>query len=154
MLDPTAAPGHSVPNIEFITEETLTLICAGYHSTAIAMVLSFVYNCRDPEFYSRLVAEIDCHLDKGSKVSLKQMRTWTCLNAAVKKHATSSEFALTNELKSISSSHTIDFLIDHKRTIIQTSAFLMNRDPAIWGTDANVFKHSRWLDKTAVGLDR
>lgn len=72
LLDPNAAPGYSVPDIEVMTEETLTLVSAGYDSTAIAMMLSFVYICRDPEVYGKLVAEIDGHMHDGGRIVITQ----------------------------------------------------------------------------------
>ena len=75
LLDPLAAPGHVVPTIDAMTEEALTLVSAGYDSTATAMILGLFYICRHREVYDRLESEIDGSFPQGGCISLKKLRT-------------------------------------------------------------------------------
>ena len=74
LLDPTAAPAHAIPNIEVMTEEALTLVSAGYDSTAIAMLLGFFYICQNPEVYDKMESELDRSIPKMGKISLQEIR--------------------------------------------------------------------------------
>ena len=74
MLDSQAAPDYHVPHVDILTEEALTLVSAGYDSTAISMLLGFFYICRDQVVYGALEAELDSSLaDEGSS-SFKELR--------------------------------------------------------------------------------
>ena len=40
------------------------------------------------------------------------------------------------------------------KTVVHTSAYLLNRHESIWGSDKNDFNPSRWLQRDAMKLDK
>ncbi|KAL8898396.1 MAG: hypothetical protein Q9207_006719 [Kuettlingeria erythrocarpa] len=155
MLDPAAAPGYNVPSIDIMTEEALTLISAGYDSTAIAMMLGVFYICSNPAVSQTLETELNLEFGQGKPVRSKELRKLQYLNAVVRETLRCSH-PFPGRLPRVVPSEGYELLGHQLKpgTIIHTSAFLLNRDKAIWGPDADEFKPSRWLIDDSASLEK
>jgi cytochrome P450 len=113
------------------------------------------YVCRTPGVYRRLQAEIDDFYDTNSlqePIAYTQALTLPYLQAVIKE-ATRLLPSIVYQLLRIvpAGGLTVDGKYIPEGSVVGISPISQNRDKAIWGEDADVFRPERWTEDEARG---
>ena len=124
---------------------------AGSETTSLNLALLVFYIARDPEVQRRLQEELDAVIPidgmDSSMVSYDQARQFPYLSACIRE-----SLRYTPSLAQIPRASPpgtgLELLGMHvpPGTAVSTSAWIVGRDPAMYGSDANVYRPSRWLE--------
>lgn len=107
------------------------------------------YVASHPECYHRLQKEVDdfyANNDMDSRLSYSQTRKMPYLQAVVKEATRLLPSIVFQLLRSTPSNFVVRGMHIPVGTTIGISPIAQNRDPEIWGADANEFHPERWLE--------
>lgn len=124
----------------------LSLLAAGSDSTAATLSAVFYYVLKNPTCYAKLVSEIDRAFPPGTSIPFVQAQKLPYLSAVVKEtfrmHPASS---WAPERVVGPGGHIIAGEYVPGGTIVSVSAWVVHRDPGIFGDDVFKFRPERWL---------
>lgn len=85
LLDPNAAEGHVVPNLEDLTDEMFTILTAAADTSGHAMAIITYYIVSNPEIYRRLNAELKATFpDRTADLNYLSLEKLPYLTAVIK----------------------------------------------------------------------
>ncbi|KAF9259684.1 cytochrome P450, partial [Marasmius fiardii PR-910] len=138
-----------------ICQQTTGLLLAGQETTANAIAWALFELAKRPAWQDQIRAELN---DSGQDVD-SRLEKLECLNAHIKEilrfHTSvplTERVVLEDTVLPLSqpitttSGRVISDLPVQKGQIIYIGVGAYNRDPRVWGPDANLFQPSRWLD--------
>ncbi len=131
-------------------------IFAGSDTTAISLRSMFYYFCKNPDAYRKLVAEVD-HLDAQGKLSdpitFAESNRMPYLQASMKE-AMRMHPAVGLLLERVvpEGGATIAGRFLPTGTIVGANPWVVARDKAVYGEDADHFRPERWLEADAAEL--
>ncbi|KAJ5382246.1 hypothetical protein N7517_000157 [Penicillium concentricum] len=133
-----------------ILMETLNIVGAGADTTSIGMRSTLHYICLNPERYARLQEEIDTYYKDNtltSPITYTDTLKLPYLCAVVKEATRLLPSIVYQLLRHVPEQ---GLMIDGKSippgTPVGVSPIAQNRDQAIWGADADIFRPERWLE--------
>ncbi|KAL2152159.1 hypothetical protein VTH82DRAFT_5343 [Thermothelomyces myriococcoides] len=141
-------------SMQDVRNELLVAVQAGSETTSLNLALAVFYIARDPDVQRRLQDELDkvVPLDgdgtgPSPMVTYDQARQLPYLSACIRE-----SLRYTPSIAQIPRASPADTGLDllgkyvPPGTAVSTSAWIVGRDPALYGSDANVFRPSRWLE--------
>ncbi|KAF2169488.1 hypothetical protein M409DRAFT_20702 [Zasmidium cellare ATCC 36951] len=142
------APDGGPADDKDVLMEALNVIGAGADTTSIAMRACLYYLCKTPDAYRRIQQEIDeYYRSKGLRQPITYQQTLELpFFCAVTREATRLFPSIGYQLLRYAPA---DMIVEGKRipigTVLGMSPTAANRDPQVWGEDADEFNPSRWL---------
>lgn len=135
---------------ENLVDQLMTFLAAGHETTASSMTWAIYMLCRFPEVQSRLRQEVRAHLpsidDAGATISSLDIDHMPYLNAVC-----SEVLRYFSPVPMTIRDAGVDTTIQGQRVPKGTRIILgvsaTNKDPALWGPDANKFNPDRWMPK-------
>ncbi|KFZ16407.1 hypothetical protein V502_05114 [Pseudogymnoascus sp. VKM F-4520 (FW-2644)] len=138
-----------------LTDQLMTFLAAGHDTTATAMIWATYLLSLHPAKQTRLRAEVRASLpspDSGASITAADIERLPYLNAVcaeVLRHH--SPVPLT--LREANVDTTIQGVRVPKGTMLYLVAWATNRDPKLWGADADEFDPERWLRDASGGAE-
>lgn len=136
-----------------LVDQLMTFLAAGHETTASAMTWAIYMLCLNPDVQTKLRSEIRANLpspDDDTPVSAAQIEHLPYLNAVcaeVLRYYPSVPLTLREAA--------VDTEIIGQRipkgTLVYVVPWATNRDPSLWGPDADVFDPERWLRDATGG---
>lgn len=145
----TAALTSGTFSEENLVDQMMTFLAAGHETTASALQWSVYLLCKHPEMQRRLREEVRTHLPSISvehpePISAAAVDSLPYLNAFCNEVLRFyPPVPLT--VRAVTADTTIQGCRIPKDTILVVSPEAINRDPELWGPDANEFNPERWL---------
>jgi cytochrome P450 len=128
---------------------------AGADTTSIGMRTCLYYICNNSAVYSHLQKEIDDYYemnDLREPISYTQALTLPYLQAVIKEATRLLPSIVYQLLKYVPAGGiTVDGRFIPEGSVVGISPISQNRDKAIWGEDADVFRPERWIEDEARG---
>jgi cytochrome P450 len=156
LLDPNAAEGHVVPNVEDLTDEMFTILTAAAETTGHTMTMTTYYVLSNPTIYKTLVAELKTAFpDKKINLDYLTLEKLPYLTAVIKEGLRLSYGAVGRLPRVIETDEAI-FNGYHvpKGTTVGMSSWIMNRNTDNY-PDPEKFDPERWTNpEVAKKLDK
>ncbi|KFY37873.1 hypothetical protein V494_04603 [Pseudogymnoascus sp. VKM F-4513 (FW-928)] len=145
LLDPNASEGHVVPDVKGLTEEMITLIGAGWETTAHAMTMITYYVVSNPDVYRKLVAELTTAFpDQKTNLEYLKLEKLPYLTSVIKEGLRLSYGVPGRLPRTI---ETPDAVFNgyrvSKGTTVSMSAWMLNRNPQNF-PEPDQFIPERW----------
>jgi cytochrome P450 len=147
LLEATDADGQGLTDRQ-VRDEVLTILSAGYDTTALALTWAWVLLSQHPEAQARLREEIDTVLGDAPP-SAADLRYVGCVVAETLRLYPSA-WAIARE--TACDTHIVDQPVS-KRTIVLVSPWVLHRDPRFFERP-DEFRPERWADGLAQRLPR
>ncbi|KAH0840426.1 pisatin demethylase [Fonsecaea pedrosoi] len=129
--------------------EAMNIIGAGADTTSIGMRTCLYYICTRPEVFKKVQQEVDAFYEtreSAAPISYLETQTLPYLQAVVREALRMLPSIVWQLLRHAP----VGLVVDGKEipagTIVGISPLAQNRDPAIWGDDADEFRPERWLE--------
>ncbi|EJD51741.1 cytochrome P450 [Auricularia subglabra TFB-10046 SS5] len=156
--------GGEVSEEEVVTEAML-LLTAGADTTANSLTAILYFILTRPDVYKKLMAELDsinaptAELDTGTTIdglpTHDQVKNLPYLNAVIEEGL---RLFATNAFGLPRVSSREGFELDGwtipAGVEVSAPAYTIQRDPRIWGPDADDYRPERWIDETDSGLKK
>ncbi|GAB7349172.1 hypothetical protein MBLNU459_g8107t1 [Dothideomycetes sp. NU459] len=130
--------------------EAMNIIGAGADTTSIGMRTCLYYICNNPDVYKRLQQEVDDYYTNNNleaPITYTQTQQMPYLQAVVKEATRLLPSIVYQLLRHVpAGGMTVDNRFIPAGTPVGISPMAQNRDQAIWGTDADLFRPDRWLE--------
>jgi cytochrome P450 len=147
LLDPNAAEGHVVPNLEDLTDEMFTILTAAADTSGHAMTTTTYYILSNPDIYSALVAELKATFpERTTNLEYLTLEKLPYLTGVIKEGLRFT-YGVPGRLPRMieTPEATFNGYTVPRGTIVGMSSWLMHRDPSIW-PEPDKFMPERWLD--------
>ncbi|KZW01006.1 cytochrome P450 [Exidia glandulosa HHB12029] len=142
------------------------LLFAGHDTSATTMANICRLMAENPAWQARLSEELRAHAaSSGSDLTASDLDALPCLNATIQESlrllpivAGIAREALTNDVLPLSTpiktndGRTINSLTVGKGQHVLLNLIAFNRDPNIWGPDADEFNPARWLEESSMAV--
>ena len=138
-----------------LTDQLMTFLAAGHETTATAMIWAIYLLGLHPAIQTRLRAEVRAGLpspDSGASITATDIERLPYLNAVcaeVLRHH--SPVPMTLREANVNTS--VQGVPVPKGTMLYLVPWATNRDPNLWGPDADVFDPERWLRDPSGGAE-
>jgi cytochrome P450 len=156
LLDPNAAEGHVVPNVEDLTDEMFTILTAAAETTGHTMTITTYYVLSNPIIHQTLVAELKTAFpDKKTNLDYLTLEKLPYLTAVIKEGLRLS-YGVVGRLPRVIETDEAIFNGYHvpKGTTVGMSSWMMNRNPDNY-PDPDKFDPERWTNpEVAKRLDK
>jgi len=156
LLDPNAAEGHVVPNVEDLTDEMFTILTAAAETTGHTMTMTTYYVLSNPIIHQTLVAELKTAFpDKKTNLDYLTLEKLPYLTAVIKEGLRLS-YGVVGRLPRVIETDEAIFNGYHvpKGTTVGMSSWMMNRNPDNY-PDPDKFDPERWTNpEVAKQLDK
>lgn len=135
----------------------LSIVAAGSETTAITLSALFYYVLKNQGCYEKLQLEIDTNFPPGTPITFSQSQALPYVSAVLKEtfrmHPAT---AWAPERVVPVGGHTIAGERIPAGTVVGISAWVIHRDPSIFGEDVDTFRPERWLAESEdkEGLDK
>ncbi|KAF2487472.1 N-alkane-inducible cytochrome P450 [Neohortaea acidophila] len=145
-----------------IRSELLNILVAGRDTTAGLLTNTFHILSRRPEVVARLREEIDAVVPRGSKPDIDSLKRLQYLSAILNESLRVFPVVPFNSRESLvptvlprggGSDGSAPMFIPAGHTVIWSS-YAMQRDPDVYGADAEVFNPDRWIDSGPESSER
>ena len=124
----------------------LSIVAAGSETTSITLSALWYYVLKNEKCHEKLQAEIDEHFPLGTPITFGHSQTLPYMSAVVKEtfrmHPAT---AWAPERVVPEGGHFIAGERIPAGTVVSVSAWVIHRDPSIFGEDVNTFRPERWL---------
>lgn len=147
LLDPNAAEGHVVTNVEDLTDEMFTILTAAAETTGHAMTMITYYVLSDPAIYQRLVSELQAAFpSKKTNLDYLTLEKLPYLSAVIREGLRLS-YGAPGRLPRVIETADANFngYLVPKGTTVGMSLWMMHRNPEIY-PEPEKFIPSRWED--------
>ncbi|KAJ5890298.1 hypothetical protein N7504_011108 [Penicillium tannophilum] len=139
--------------------EAMNIVGAGADTTSIGMRACLYYVCSNPLIYRKLQAELDEYfLDREAKgipasqgSPYNEIRQLPYLHAVISEATRLHPSIMWQLLRKAPQDLTVDGFTIPPGTNVGISPRAQNRDPDIWGEDANEFRPERWIEDEEKG---
>ncbi|KIK74026.1 hypothetical protein PAXRUDRAFT_836093, partial [Paxillus rubicundulus Ve08.2h10] len=147
---------------EEVLAQTKVLLLAGYESTFITMTWALIELCRDQEAQNKLREELSQlrgdptwdQLTNGlpylDAVVHETLRLHAPLSETIRIATEDDIVPLSDPVFIASSPHPVTHLSIPSGTIVSVPIASINRSTSFWGSDAKVFKPSRWIEEGGI----
>ncbi|KAH7022261.1 putative P450 monooxygenase [Ilyonectria destructans] len=152
----TMQDGESLISDNQLLAHTASNIFAGSDTTAISLRAIIYYLCKNPTCYKKVLAEID---DMDSRGELSNPVTFTevskmtyyhaCMKEAMRLHPSCGQML---ERVVPEGGATLSGAFLPQGTIVGVNPWVIGRDKAVYGENADDFVPERWLNNDAVSL--
>lgn len=137
---------------ESLANQVLTFLAAGHETTSTTIQYAIYSLCRHPEVQTRLRDEIRSNLpstrtNNGTPpvpITAAQIDSLPYLNAVCNEVLRYYPPAPVTMREAIRDTTLVDTFVP-KGTVVAVSMELLNRDPVLWGPDADTFNPDRWM---------
>ncbi|KAI1245470.1 hypothetical protein MGN70_012360 [Eutypa lata] len=136
-------------NFREILLETHNIVGAGADTTSIGLRAALYFTCTRPIVYAKLQAEIDQYYDTrglSGHITYTQTQELPYLKAVVKEALRLFPSISYQLLRKAPENMVIDGNVIPAGASVGISPRAQNRDPAVWGEDAEEFRPERWLE--------
>ncbi|KAF2638301.1 cytochrome P450 [Massarina eburnea CBS 473.64] len=155
LVDPTSAKDHSVLNGSQLADEIIMLLSAGTDTTSDVIMVCIYQSIKNASVHKKLTEELAAAFPTHADITYDKARKLPYLTAVIKESLRYSNPIPSKAPRMVPQEGWT--LYGHKipaKTVINTSSYLLNRHPSIWGQDAYDFHPERWLDSNAAHLDK
>ncbi|TMW65595.1 hypothetical protein Poli38472_008237 [Pythium oligandrum] len=131
-----------------LVEFLMTFVLAARDTTALTLSWLFYELGHNPQVEKKLREELaeKLNIDKDTYLTTEHARELTYLEATIKealRYYPAAPFTMRQATKD---TFLCGDIFVKKGQVIGLSAYVMNRNPDVWGPDANEFKPERWID--------
>ncbi|TKX19161.1 cytochrome P450 monooxygenase-like protein 48 [Elsinoe australis] len=129
--------------------EALNIIGAGADTTSIGIRACLFYICSHPAVYQKVRQEVDQYYrdnNLAEPITYLQCQQLRYLGAAIKEATRLLPSIVFQLLRHAPDNFIVDDKVIPPGTPVGISPLAQNRDRAIWGNDADVFRPERWLE--------
>jgi cytochrome P450 len=141
----TAAKADGAPFTDIeVAQAANTFLLAGYETTATSLAMTLYYCTATPGTWPRLVAEVEAVLGGRDPTPSDLAESLPFLSACFSEALRLSPPGSAT-IREAASDLTIHGFAIPKGTPIHNAVFTAQRDPALWGPDADAFVPDRWL---------
>jgi cytochrome P450 len=156
-MDEEATEGHTVLNIEDLTDEAYTILSAAADSSANVMTRTTYFVLSSPRILSTLMAElVTAFPGPNQRLPFLKLEKLPYLTAVIKEGLRLSFHPPGRLPRVIETDAGIELNGYHvpKGTIVGMSSWMMHRDPTVW-PEPDKYSPERWLDPAeAKRLDK
>jgi cytochrome P450 len=146
--------GQRAVDFENLCEEVVTLTTAGGDTTSSALILGIYQICRNVKIYTQLEEELMSSFSSTSPITYEQARRLPYLTVCIKEILRISN-PLPGRLPRVAPPEGFELYGQHLLggTIINSSAYLLNRHPSIW-SEPDTFNPDRWLISESKNFEK
>ncbi|CAI6335377.1 unnamed protein product [Periconia digitata] len=155
LVDPTSAKDQSVLDASQLAEEVIMLLSAGNDTTSDAIIVGIYQVLRNSSIHDKLSQELAAAFPRNREITYNNASKLPYLTAVVKETLRYSNPLPDKAPKVVpKEGWTLYGQKVSPQTVINTSSYLLNRHPSIWGSDAYDFRPERWLVNDSAHLDK
>lgn len=129
---------------QHIIDELLTMLIGGHETTANTLAWVIVDLVHNPEILAQVHAELDATF-AGGPVDVTRIRELELLNACIDESMRLTPIA-PGIPRHLAEPMTIAGHTLPAATVVWACGYLVHRNPAIWGADAERYRPARWLE--------
>ncbi|KAF1956651.1 cytochrome P450 [Byssothecium circinans] len=156
LVDPTSAKDHSILNASQLAEEVVMLLSAGNDTTSDAIIVGIYQIVRNGSVHKQLIHELTTAIrGLDEEITYNKVKKLPYLSAVIKETLRYSNPLPGKAPRVVPQGGMM--LYGHKvpaKTVVNTSSYLLNRHPSVWGSDSFEFRPERWLGSNAAHLDK